>query len=176
MAELSTAHAVLVAASEGIPKFLLVKNRKPLPAKKAQRLEQVQASLNHGESERVDWRKPKGTSWEVWDAFLQQEADRHRAASLERIAKMQAKREEKKKIKEAGRAAALESRAQQRAEAASRPKRGASGTGYKGHNAGSRKALVHERYDKAGAASATSYGRELGLKDGTVKSWIKSWA
>ena len=47
--------------------------------------------------------------------------------------------------------------------------------GYKGHFVGSRKGTVHETFDKAGADEALTHGVGLGLKPGTIKSWIGTW-
>ncbi|QPC43887.1 hypothetical protein HW532_15035 [Kaustia mangrovi] len=47
--------------------------------------------------------------------------------------------------------------------------------GYKGHNAGSRKEQVHKAYDQKGHEAAMKLGQKLGLKDGTLKSWMGTW-
>ena len=47
--------------------------------------------------------------------------------------------------------------------------------GYRDHLAGSRKGEVHECYDKKGADAALALGRNLKLKELTVKSWMGAW-
>lgn len=46
---------------------------------------------------------------------------------------------------------------------------------YKNHRAGSRKAAVHERFDAKGPEDAQKYGRKRGLKESTLKQWIRTW-
>ena len=45
----------------------------------------------------------------------------------------------------------------------------------RGHKPGSRKAKVHELYDKEGDAAAFTLGQRLKLKDGTLRSWFMVW-
>jgi len=51
----------------------------------------------------------------------------------------------------------------------------ASDKGYKDHGAGSRKVKVHELDDKQGADAAWTLGIQLGLKEGTLRSWFGAW-
>jgi hypothetical protein len=51
----------------------------------------------------------------------------------------------------------------------------ANSRGYKGHVEGSRKAKVHELYDKQGAEAAWTLGLKLKLKQGTLRSWFSAW-
>jgi hypothetical protein len=43
------------------------------------------------------------------------------------------------------------------------------------HKAGSRKAQVHSVFDSGGPDAALKLGIEMGLKPGTIKSWMGSW-
>ena len=45
----------------------------------------------------------------------------------------------------------------------------------RGHKIGSRKAKVHELYDKDGLEAAFTLAQRLGLKPGTARSWIMVW-
>lgn len=137
-----------------IAAFLRVENRVPLTPEQRARLDERMRRVNDGDAARVDYRKPKGMSWEEWDRIEADRAAAKRAASYERIEELR------------GRGVIPPAKP--------RPERG--GPGYKGHIAGSRKALVHEKYDQDGADAARALGAELGLKDGTVKSWIGGWS
>jgi hypothetical protein len=46
---------------------------------------------------------------------------------------------------------------------------------YKGHRIGSRKATVRRKYDEEGFEAAVKLGVELGLAEGTIKSWAGGW-
>jgi hypothetical protein len=47
--------------------------------------------------------------------------------------------------------------------------------GYAGHRPESRKGAVHEAFDKQGEEAAKALGLKLGLKDGTLRSWLGTW-
>lgn len=81
-----------------IPEELRVENRKPLPPEQQARLSKVMTAAGGGpKTERVDHRKPKGTSWEEWDAHMAAEAASRREQSLERVAALRAKHPPKAK-------------------------------------------------------------------------------
>jgi hypothetical protein len=61
-------HTGLTGDGVDIPDFCLVKNRKPLTAEQQAKLDTQTVKQ---QPERVDGRKPKGMSWEDWDAYLQ---------------------------------------------------------------------------------------------------------
>jgi len=48
-------------------------------------------------------------------------------------------------------------------------------TGYRNHEAGSRKGRVHELFDKSGPDAAWTLGKKLKLKEGTLRSWFGAW-
>ena len=133
-----------------IPDFLLVKNRRPLPKKRRAIVEAWLARGAPSGGERLDYRKPKGLSWDEWDAaqapIVQLAEERKQTA----LAKLHAQTAAQPKIPRI--------------------------LGYKGHLVGSRKARVHECHDVEGPDKAVKLGKTLGLKDGTVHSWIKDWA
>ena len=68
-----------------IPDFLLVKNRRPLSKKQRAAAEAWLARGAPSGGERVDYRKPKGTSWEEWDAITVKQAAEKHATSLARV-------------------------------------------------------------------------------------------
>lgn len=144
----------------GIPLFLQTQNRRaPAPGK----LEALRAAWARNRADdpgagRSDHRKPPSLSWEAWDALQRRDADEKKRASLERIAAMRAK----KGLSPAG---ALKEKKEKTPRV----------IGYKGHIQGSRKARVHELFDLKGSKAAAALAAELGLKAGTVSSWIKSW-
>lgn len=47
--------------------------------------------------------------------------------------------------------------------------------GYAGHKEGSRKATVHEVFDKQGPEAAFTRGMKLKLSENTLHSWIATW-
>ena len=55
------------------------------------------------------------------------------------------------------------------------PPSGPGTKGYKGHVAGSRKATIHELYDREGAGTAWTRGLKMKLKEGTLRSWFGQW-
>lgn len=134
----------------GIPLFLQTQNRRPLTPELRAKLDARQrADAGGGAPGRSNFHKPKGMSWEEFDA---------------RQALIDAAAEERKHAA----IAKLRERAQAQPKAPRVP-------GYKGHLYGSRKSKVHECCDQEGAAKAIALGKKLGLKDGTVQSWLKSW-
>ena len=48
-------------------------------------------------------------------------------------------------------------------------------TTYKGQQEGSRKAKVHELFDKQGDTAAWTLGLKLKLKENTLRSWFGEW-
>lgn len=96
----ATAQCAPPADAGPIPDFLLVKNRKkPTKAEQA-RIDAFTGRPAEG-PERVDWRKPKGLSWEEWDAVLEREREAGRAkAEAKRAAKAE-NAEERKAEREA---------------------------------------------------------------------------
>jgi hypothetical protein len=44
------------------------------------------------------------------------------------------------------------------------------------HKAGSRKGQVHDVFNQKGSDEAVTVGVKLGLKEGTVRSWVKEWS
>lgn len=48
-------------------------------------------------------------------------------------------------------------------------------TGYKTHQAGSRKGQVHETFDRKGRDAAIALGEKLGLKPSTLATWVNAW-
>ena len=132
-----------------IPEFLLVKNRRPLSKK---RRAAVDAWLARGvapRGERTDYRKPKGTSWEEWDAIQAQITQLVEERKQTALAKLRVRTEALPKA----------------------PKI----PGYAGHQAGSRLEKLHRCYDNDGFAAAVVYGRELGLNETTTKIQTKKW-
>lgn len=51
----------------------------------------------------------------------------------------------------------------------------ASGEGYKGHRAGSRKETVHKVFDDKGRDAAIKKAADLGIQENTAKGWLYSW-
>lgn len=47
--------------------------------------------------------------------------------------------------------------------------------GYGGHKEGSRKATVHEVFDKQGPEAAFTRGMKLKLSENTLHSWFATW-
>jgi len=77
-------------ADGSIPEFLLVKNRKK-PTKAEQARIDAFMGRQSAEPERVDWRKPKGMSWEDWDAVQARRAEEKHARTQERVAELNEK-------------------------------------------------------------------------------------
>jgi hypothetical protein len=48
--------------------------------------------------------------------------------------------------------------------------------GYKMHKLGSRKGDTHQLFDKNGPDAAFKLGVELGLAEGTLRSWFGAWS
>lgn len=74
-----------------IPDFLLVKNRKPLSKKRRAVVDAWLARGGAAATERSEYRKPKGTSWEEWDAHMAKQAAEKHAASLARVSVLKEK-------------------------------------------------------------------------------------
>jgi hypothetical protein len=47
--------------------------------------------------------------------------------------------------------------------------------GYAGHKVGSRKATIHELFDKEGDDVAWTRGKKTGLKETTLRTWFAFW-
>lgn len=80
-----------------LPEELRVDNRRPLTPEQQARVDAAMARSGAARQERTDPRKPKGLSWEEWDAHQAAEASSRREASLERVAELRAKRPPKAK-------------------------------------------------------------------------------
>ena len=68
-----------------IPDFLLVKNRRPLSKKRRAAVDAWLARGAPSGGERIDCRKPKGLSWDEWDAIMAKQAAEKHAAALARV-------------------------------------------------------------------------------------------
>ena len=75
----------------GIPLFLQVQNRRPLAPEQRARLDALARSTGASSSGRTDYRKPKGMSWEEWDALEAARVLDKKAASYERINELRAR-------------------------------------------------------------------------------------
>ena len=47
--------------------------------------------------------------------------------------------------------------------------------GYRGHKVGSRKATIHELFDREGDDTAWTRGLKIGLKEATLRTWFAHW-
>jgi hypothetical protein len=74
---------------EGIPPFLQVQNRRPLTPEAKAKLDETMRKA-HPSTERVDWRKPMGMSFEDWDALQNAQALQRNATNQERFTHLQA--------------------------------------------------------------------------------------
>lgn len=77
----------------GVPLFLQHQNRRPTDPKKLEALRRTWGRrFDDPNAGRVDHRKPRSVPWDEWDAILAREAAAKRAASLERVARLRAKK------------------------------------------------------------------------------------
>lgn len=88
------------ADPDGIPAWLLVKNRTPLTPDQQARLEQVMSQGGHDQPDRVDWQKPKGMAWDDWDRHV---ADRAAERAAKHAARAERRAEDKAMQGPAGR-------------------------------------------------------------------------
>lgn len=81
-----------------IPEFLLVKNRRPLTRNQRSRRASY---INHTSqsNERIDWRKPKGTPREEWDAYLARKEESERNRTPARVAALKDRYGDRPKIR-----------------------------------------------------------------------------
>lgn len=84
--------------SLAIPEYLKVENRKPLTKAQEERLAEARGGTQ-AQAARRDPRKPKGMSWEEWDAHVEETARSKRAALDARFAGARESRAAKQKAR-----------------------------------------------------------------------------
>lgn len=115
--------------------------------------------------ERTDHRKPKGMSWEDFDAWMAREEAEKRAKTVERLNKL---------LESKGRPPVKEKRA--RAKRADKTNGAApAARGYKGHAAGSAVEAVRMAYDKGGLAAALEAAKGVRYNPSTVRRLAEKW-
>lgn len=87
MTTLSAVHQRAVDLMPPIPKFLMVANRRELSSEQFDRVRATHSSLRD-DKHRFDCRKPKGLSWEEWDAAEAARMGAEREDTIVRISRL----------------------------------------------------------------------------------------